>query len=52
MKQPPSHATPNAAASEAAAPEATIRLADLVSALSAALDVTEGQPQGHSLGPA
>ena len=25
-----------------------IRLADLVSALSAALDVTEGQPQGHS----
>ncbi|BAM03927.1 HD-GYP domain-containing protein [Phycisphaera mikurensis] len=32
----------------ASAPAPTIRLADLVSALSAALDVTEGQPQGHS----
>ena len=40
-----------AAASAAAASggdEPTLRLSDLVSALSAALDVTEGQPQGHA----
>ena len=50
---PPTDATPAAASLEPAARSVAetmpqIRLADLVSALSAALDVTEGQPQGHA----
>ncbi len=39
--------SPNTALSSAT-DEPTLRLSDLVSALSAALDVTEGQPQGHA----
>ncbi len=31
------------------APDTTIRLSDVVSALSAALDLTEGQPMGHAI---
>jgi hypothetical protein len=30
-------------------PQGTIRLSDVVSALSVALDLTEGQPMGHAI---
>ncbi len=43
------HAVPDAASADSADARTTLRLADVVAALTYALDVTEGQPEGHAV---
>src|SRR4029450_925150 len=50
---PQVHSNPSAptasSAQSAQLPDSTVRLSEVVSALSYALDITEGQPQGHAV---